>query len=100
MAQILQNVHTDISNVINDESRFVEKLLGKIEQKTGRIRDEIAVMSAIQIFISLFASSGAELLVELLCLAYPAVKILTGLESIEKVNCMQWMFSSVTFGLP
>ncbi|KRX53452.1 hypothetical protein T09_3261 [Trichinella sp. T9] len=100
MAQILQNVHTDISNVINDESRFVGKLLGKIEQKTGRIRDEIAVMSAIQIFISLFASSGAELLVELLCLAYPAVKILTGLESIEKVNCMQWMFSSVTFGLP
>ncbi|KRZ58050.1 hypothetical protein T02_8079 [Trichinella nativa] len=72
----------------------------KIEQKTGRIRDEIAVMSAIQIFISLFASTGAELLVELLCLAYPAVKILTGLESIEKVNCMQWMFSSVTFGLP
>ncbi|KRX35075.1 hypothetical protein T05_4232 [Trichinella murrelli] len=99
MAQILQNVHTDISNVINDESRFVGKLLGRIEQKTGRIRDEIAVMSAIQIFIS-FASSGAELLVELLCLAYPAVKILTGLESTEKVNCMQWMFSSVTFGLP
>ncbi|KRZ84411.1 hypothetical protein T08_2638 [Trichinella sp. T8] len=72
----------------------------KIEQKTGRIRDEIAVMSAIQIFISLFASSGEELLVVLLCLAYPAVKILTELESIEKVKSMQWMFSSVTFGLP
>ncbi|OUC42041.1 hypothetical protein D917_10489 [Trichinella nativa] len=63
----------------------------KIEQKTGRIRDEIAVMSAIQIFISLFASTGAELLVELLCLAYPAVKILTGLESIEKPNYLKEM---------
>ncbi|KRX28706.1 hypothetical protein T05_4440, partial [Trichinella murrelli] len=36
MAQIFQNIRSDIWNVIGDESRLVGKLFAKIEQKTGK----------------------------------------------------------------
>ncbi|KRZ09465.1 Receptor expression-enhancing protein 3-A [Trichinella zimbabwensis] len=50
MAHVLQNIRNDISNAINDESRLVGKLFGKIEQKSGRSRYQVAVMLAIWMF--------------------------------------------------
>ncbi|KRY94496.1 hypothetical protein T11_11572, partial [Trichinella zimbabwensis] len=47
MAHVLQNIRNDIWTTINDESRFVGKLFGKIEQKSGRSRYQVAVMLAI-----------------------------------------------------
>ncbi|KRY75034.1 hypothetical protein T4D_3034, partial [Trichinella pseudospiralis] len=42
MAHVLQSVRNDICNAISDESGLVGKLFGKIEQKTGRSRYQVA----------------------------------------------------------
>ncbi|KRZ08550.1 Receptor expression-enhancing protein 5 [Trichinella zimbabwensis] len=99
MSQILQNIHNDILNAINDESRLVGQLFGKIERKIGKSRYQVAVMLAIRICMLLIASPCAGLLCNFICVVYPAMKTLTEVESNEKVNCKQWMFYWVIFGL-
>ncbi|KRZ65700.1 Receptor expression-enhancing protein 5 [Trichinella papuae] len=99
MAHVLQSIRNDIWNVINDESRLVGKLFGKIEQKSGRSRYQVAVMLAILICTLLIVSPGAELLCNCICIGYPAMKTLMEMQSNENLNCKQWMFYWVIFGL-
>ncbi|KRX24233.1 Receptor expression-enhancing protein 5 [Trichinella nelsoni] len=98
MAQIFQNIRSDIWNVIGDESRLVGKLFAKIEQKTGKSRYQAAVMLAIVICVLLIVSPGAGLLCNCICIGYPAMKTLIEMQSSENVNCKQWMFYWVIFG--
>ncbi|KRY81193.1 Receptor expression-enhancing protein 5 [Trichinella pseudospiralis] len=99
MAQILKNIRDDIWNVINDESRLVGKLFGKVEQKIGKSCYQVAVMLAIRICMLLTVSPCAGLLCNFICVVHSAIKTLTEMESNEKVNCKQWIFYWVIFGL-
>ncbi|KRX89975.1 hypothetical protein T4A_14346 [Trichinella pseudospiralis] len=103
MAQILKNIRDDIWNVINDESRLVGKLFGKVEQKIGKSCYQVAVMLAIRICMLLTVSPCAGLLCNFICVVHSAIKALTEMESNEKVNsflCGGKMAGSYDWFLP
>ncbi|KRY91225.1 hypothetical protein T4D_14874 [Trichinella pseudospiralis] len=85
MEKTVQRIFSDVVNAINDESTFVGKLFGKIEQKSGRSRYQAAIFLACVICILVAVYNPAvKLLCDLICIVYPAMKTLAEIESIEK----------------
>ncbi|KRY76147.1 Receptor expression-enhancing protein 5 [Trichinella pseudospiralis] len=100
MEKTVQRIFSDVVNAINDESTFVGKLFGKIEQKSGRSRYQAAIFLACVICILVAVYNPAvKLLCDLICIVYPAMKTLAEIESIEKSKCKQWLFYWIIFGL-
>ncbi|KRX60136.1 Receptor expression-enhancing protein 5 [Trichinella sp. T9] len=89
MAKTVQSIFKDVSNPINNDSGTVGKLFEEIEKKL------IVVEKKPQAFWLALA----ELLCNLICFDYPALKTLAEMESNEKSKCKQWMFYWVIFGL-
>ncbi|KRZ18548.1 hypothetical protein T4B_14076, partial [Trichinella pseudospiralis] len=46
MEKTVQRIFSDVVNAINDESAFVGKVFGKIEQRSGRSRYQAAIFLA------------------------------------------------------
>ncbi|KRZ28868.1 Receptor expression-enhancing protein 5 [Trichinella pseudospiralis] len=98
MAYALRNIHNDIWNVINDESRLVGKLFAGIEQKTGKSRYQAALILTLVICMLLTVSPAAGLLCNCICIGYPAMKTLIEMQANKNYNHKQWMFYWVIFG--
>ncbi|KRY51930.1 Receptor expression-enhancing protein 5 [Trichinella britovi] len=100
MAKTVQSIFKDVSNAINNDSGTVGKPFDEIEKKTGRGRKEAAgILVSVLVKPLIFVPSLAELLCNLICFVYPALKTLAEMESNEKSKCKQWMFYWVIFGL-
>ncbi|KRY88647.1 Receptor expression-enhancing protein 6 [Trichinella pseudospiralis] len=83
----------DVVNAINDESAFVGKVFGKIEQRSGRSRYQAAILVACMICILVAVYNPAvKLLCNLICIVYPTMKTLAEMQSIKKSKCKQWLF--------
>ncbi|KRX33591.1 Receptor expression-enhancing protein 5 [Trichinella murrelli] len=78
----------------------LENYLMKLKKKTDRGRKEAAgILVSVLVTPLIFVPSLAELLCNLICFVYPALKTLAEMESNEKSKCKQWMFYWVIFGL-
>ncbi|KRY74694.1 Receptor expression-enhancing protein 5 [Trichinella pseudospiralis] len=100
MEKTVQRIFSDVVNAINDESAFVGKVFGKIEQRSGRSRYQAAIFLACVICILVAVYNPAvKLLCDLICIVYPAMKTLAEIESIEKGKCKQWLSYWIIFGL-
>ncbi|KRZ14737.1 Receptor expression-enhancing protein 5 [Trichinella zimbabwensis] len=99
MKEIVRNIWADIINAISDQDTFVGKIFGKVEEKSGPGRYQTAKLLAFVIVAFLIFSTSAEVLCNLICFCYPAVKTIMEIEVKEKINFNQWMFYWVVFGL-
>ncbi|KRY46441.1 Receptor expression-enhancing protein 5 [Trichinella britovi] len=98
MTEIVRNIWADITNAISNQDTFVGKIFGKVEENSGRSRYEAAKLLADVTVVFLIFSTSAEVLCNLICFCYPAMKTIMEFEVEEKINFNQWMFYWVTFG--
>ncbi|KRX51430.1 Receptor expression-enhancing protein 5 [Trichinella sp. T9] len=98
MTEIVRNIWADITNAISNQDTFVGKIFGKVEENSGRSRYEAAKLLADVTVLFLIFSNSAEVLCNLICFCYPAMKTIMEIEVEEKINFNQWMFYWVTFG--
>ncbi|KRZ49653.1 Receptor expression-enhancing protein 5, partial [Trichinella nativa] len=82
MAKTVQSIFKDVSNAINNDSGTVGKLFDEIEKKLVVVEKKPQA----------FWLALAELLCNLICFVYQALKTLAEMESNEKSKCKQWMF--------
>ncbi|KRZ71229.1 hypothetical protein T10_6272 [Trichinella papuae] len=84
MKEIARNIWADIINAISNQDTFVGKIFGKVEEKSGRTRYQTARLLSFVIWAFLIFSTSAEVLCNLICFCYPAVKTIMEIEERSK----------------
>ncbi|KRY88692.1 Receptor expression-enhancing protein 6 [Trichinella pseudospiralis] len=92
MANIVKHIWADITNAISDENTLVEKVFGKVEEKSSRSRYQVALYGY-------WHFTSAEMLRNLISFCYLAMKMVMEIEDKEKINFNQWMLYWIVFGL-
>ncbi|KRY42259.1 hypothetical protein T01_12845 [Trichinella spiralis] len=88
MAKTVHSVFKDVSNAVNNDSGTVGKLFDEIEKRSGRGRKEAAgILVSVLVTALIFVPSLTELLCNLICFVYPAMKTLAEMESNKKSKC-------------
>ncbi|KRY65008.1 Receptor expression-enhancing protein 5 [Trichinella pseudospiralis] len=91
MANIVKHIWADITNAISDENTLVEKVFGKVEEKSSRSRYQVALYGY-------WHFTSAEVLRNLISFCYLAMKMVMEIEDKGKINFNQWMLYWIVFG--
>ncbi|CDW53101.1 receptor expression enhancing protein [Trichuris trichiura] len=99
MAEQFEQIKNDLKPLLYDDASLLGKCFKKLEQSTGKTREECAMVLSSILAIYLVIGFAAELLCNSICFAYPAYMSIIAIESKEKTDDTQWLTYWTVFAL-
>uniref|UniRef100_A0A5S6QZP9 Receptor expression-enhancing protein n=1 Tax=Trichuris muris TaxID=70415 RepID=A0A5S6QZP9_TRIMR len=99
MAEQLERIKNDLKPLLYDEASLLGRGFKKLEQTTGKTREECAMALCAVLSIYLVIGYAAELLCNSICFAYPAYMSIIAIETKDKGDDTQWLTYWTIFAL-